>query len=133
MAVRSKISLYFPDKLSFGNKKTTVLGGDAGGTKVNLAIFQATASDVRIIKSSTYHSGSFASMNKILQQFLQENADHKPEKICMGVAGPVFEGRATVTNLPWHVDANEISAATDIKQVILLNDLEATAYGVAGL
>jgi glucokinase len=133
MAVRSKISLYFPDKLSFGNKKATVLGGDAGGTKVNLAIFEATASDVRIVRSSTYHSGSFPSVNKILQQFLQENADHKPEKICMGVAGPVFEGRATVTNLPWHVDANEISAATDIKQVILLNDLEATAYGVAGL
>src|SRR5882762_10967500 len=82
MAGNSKISLYFPNKLSFGNKKSIILGGDAGGTKVNLAF---------------------------------------------------FEGRVTVTNLPWHVDANEIAAATRITQVILINDLEATAYGVAGL
>jgi glucokinase len=133
MAGHSKISLYFPDKLSFGNQKSIVLGGDAGGTKVNLAIFEATATDVKMIKSSTYHSGSFPSVNKILQQFIQENPDYKPQKICLGVAGPVFEGRVTVTNLPWYVDANEIAAATGISQVILLNDLEATAYGVAGL
>lgn len=133
MAGQSKISLFFPDKLSFPDKKTTVLGGDAGGTKVNLAIFEATATDVKMIKSSSYHSGSFPSVNKILQQFMQENPDDKPEKICLGVAGPVFEGRVTVTNLPWYVDANEIAEATGISQVILLNDLEATAYGVAGL
>src|ERR1700676_5322298 len=130
MAGHSNISLYFPEKLSYGNKKVIVLGGDAGGTKVNLAIFEATASDVKMIKSSSYHSGSFPSVNKILQQFLQENPDFKPEKICLGLAGPVFEGRVTVTNLPWHVDANEIADATGIKQVILINDLEATAYGL---
>ena len=133
MAGHSKISLYFPDKHSFGDKKAFLLGGDAGGTKVNLAIFEATASGVKMIKSSSYQSGSFPSANKILQQFLQENPDYKPEKICLGVAGPVFEGRVTVTNLPWYLDANEIAAATNIHQVILLNDLEATAYGVAGL
>ena len=133
MAGHSKISLYFPDKHSFGDKKAFLLGGDAGGTKVNLAIFEATASGVKMIKSSSYQSGSFPSANKILQQFLQENPEYKPEKICLGVAGPVFEGRVTVTNLPWYLDANEIAAATNINQVILLNDLEATAYGVAGL
>jgi glucokinase len=133
MAGHSKVSLYFPDKVSIGDKKSIVLGGDAGGTKVNLAIFEASEYDVRMIKSSTYQSGSFPSVNKILQQFMQENPDFKPEKICLGVAGPVFEGRVMVTNLPWHLDANEIAKATGINQVVLLNDLEATAYGVAGL
>ncbi len=133
MADRPKISLYFPDKHSFGKKKVFILGGDVGGTKVNLAIFEATVAGVKMIKSSSYQSGSFPTANKILQQFLLENLDYKPEKICLGIAGPVFEGRVTVTNLPWYVDANEIAAATGINQVILLNDLEATAYGVAGL
>jgi glucokinase len=133
MAGQSKISLYFPDKLSFGEKKAIILGGDAGGTKVNLAIFEATASDVRMIKCSSYHSSGYPSVNNILQQFLKENPEYHPEKICLGVAGPVFEGRVTVTNLPWHVDVNEISAATGHSQVVLLNDLEATAYGLAGL
>jgi glucokinase len=133
MAGHSKISLYFPDKQSFGDKKSIVLGGDAGGTKVNLAIFEATDSHVWMIKSSTYHSSGYPSINEILKQFLKENPDYHPEKICLGAAGPVFEGRVEVTNLPWHIDANEISAATGISQVVLLNDLEATAYGVAGL
>jgi len=133
MAGHSKISLYFPEKQFFGDKKITVLGGDAGGTKVNLAIFEGDASGVKMIKSSSYQSGSFPSANKILQQFLQENPTYKPDKICLGVAGPVFEGRVTVTNLPWYLDASEIAAATGVGQVILLNDLEATAYGVAGL
>ena len=133
MAGHTKISLYFPDKLSFGDKKAIVLGGDAGGTKVNLAIFEATANGVNIIKSSTYHSSQYPSVNHILQQFLKEHPEFLPEKICLGAAGPVFDGRVEVTNLPWHIDANEIAAATGISQVILLNDLEATAYGIAGL
>jgi glucokinase len=133
MAGDSKISLYFPDRNLFEGKKTIVLGGDAGGTKVNLAFFEATAAGVRLLKTSTYHSGSFPSINKILQQFMLENPDCIPKKICLGVAGPVFEGRVTVTNLPWHLDASEIAAATGVSQVILLNDLEATAYGLAGM
>ena len=133
MAGHQKLSLYFPDKISFGNKKSIVIGGDAGGTKVNLAIFEATLNDVRMIKCTTYQSGNYPSVNKILQQFIQENPDYKAEKVCLGVAGPVFEGRVAVTNLPWYVDANEIAKATGINQVILLNDLEATAYGMAGM
>jgi glucokinase len=133
MAGLSKISLYFPDKNFFNNNKQIIVGGDVGGTKVNLAIFEADSSQVLMIRSSTYHSSASPSVNDILKQFLKENPDYHPEKICLGVAGPVFEGRVDVTNLPWHVDANEISAATGVSKVILLNDLEVTAYGIAGL
>ena len=133
MPGHSRISLYFPDKHLFAEEKCIVLGGDAGGTKVNLAFFEARFTGVSLLKSSTYPSGSFPSVNKILQQFMLENPEYIPQKICLGVAGPVFEGRVTVTNLPWHLDANEIADATGVSQVILLNDLEATAYGLAGL
>jgi len=133
MAGHSPFSLYFPDKHLFTDQKCIVLGGDAGGTKVNLAFFEGQSTGVRLLKSSSYPSGSFPSVNKILQQFMAENPEYIPKKICLGVAGPVFEGRVTVTNLPWHLDANEIAEATGVSQVILLNDLEATAYGLAGL
>jgi glucokinase len=133
MGDHSKISLYFPDRLSFGDKKSVLLAGDAGGTKVNLAMFEATAGGVRMINSANFHSSGYPSVNSILQQFIKENPDYHPGKICLGVAGPVFEGRVSVTNLPWHIDANEIAATTGVSQVILLNDLEATAYGLAGM
>ncbi len=133
MAGHSKLSLYFPDRLSLADKKITLLAGDVGGTKVNLAIFEATSTEVRVVSSATFHSSAYASVNIILQEFLKNNPSFHPEKICLGVAGPVFDGRAVVTNLPWHIDADEIAAATGISQVILLNDLEATAYGLAGM
>jgi glucokinase len=38
-----------------------------------------------------------------------------------------------VTNLPWVVDADELENCSDIPTVVLLNDLEATGWGVAAL
>ncbi len=133
MASRTNISLFFPDRYLLEDKKITVLGGDVGGTKVNLAVFEATSSQIKMIKCSTYHSSSAPSVNNILKQFLEENPEFHPEIISLGVAGPVFEGRVTVTNLPWQVDIREISAATGITKVTLINDLEATAYGIQGM
>jgi glucokinase len=129
----SKIPLYFPDKRLYTEKKAIVLGGDAGGTKVNLSLFEASVDNLRAINSSTYHSSSFSSVNDIVMKFLKENPSNHPERICIGVAGPVFEGHVAVTNLPWHIDAKELSIVTGVSEVFLLNDLEATAYGVSGL
>jgi glucokinase len=133
MAGDSRISLYFPDKLSVRAKKSIILAGDVGGTKVNLAIFEAAADTVTLRYTDSYHSADSPSVNHIINQFLSEHPENHPDKICLGVAGPVFQGHVSVTNLPWQVDTNEISSATGVQQVVLLNDLEATAYGVAGL
>jgi glucokinase len=38
-----------------------------------------------------------------------------------------------MTNLSWHIKAKDITAATGIEKVFLLNDLEANAYGLAML
>ena len=78
MADSSKISLAFPGRRMLGDKKICVLAGDVGGTKANLAIFEATADQVKLVKTSTYHSGQYPSVIKIIQQFFQENPDYKP-------------------------------------------------------
>jgi glucokinase len=133
MADSSKISLAFPGRRLLTGKKICVLGGDVGGTKANLAIFEASADEISLIKTATYHSGQYPSVIKIIQQFFQENPGHQPDRISLGVAGPVFEGHAEITNLPWTIDKKEITAATGIQQICLINDLEATAYGLAGM
>lgn len=133
MADPSKISLAFPGRRLLGNKKVCVLAGDVGGTKANMAIFEATSDQVSLVKTATYHSSQYPSVIKIIQQFFQENPEYKPERISLGVAGPVFEGHAEITNLPWIIDKKEITAATGIESIALINDLEATAYGLAGM
>ena len=47
-----------------------------------------------------------------------------------GVAGPVVNGQATITNLPWPIDQAELREKLKLKSVILLNDVEAAAQGV---
>jgi glucokinase len=133
MADSSKISLAFPGRSLLANKKLCVLAGDLGGTKANLAIFEATADQVSLVKTTSYHSGQYPSVIKILQQFLLENPGYKPDRVSLGVAGPVFEGHAEITNLPWTIDKKEITTATGIQRIALINDLEATAYGLAGM
>lgn len=52
---------------------------------------------------------------------------------CFGVAGPVIDNRCQATNLPWVIDGADLAKHLKLSQasrVRLLNDLEATAYGL---
>jgi glucokinase len=46
------------------------------------------------------------------------------------VAGPVVRGEATVTNLPWVIRETDLVQTLGLEEAKLLNDLEATAFGV---
>ena len=109
-----------------------ILAGDIGGTKVNLASFDPENPKLAPENLGTYSSHEYASLEAMARRFV---ADHsaKLEYGCFGVAGPVRKGRAEVTNLPWIVDAQELMRAFNLKQVWLINDLEANAHGIAGL
>ncbi len=45
----------------------------------------------------------------------------------------MVHGRARTTNLPWRVEAGSLGRALGVRQTILLNDLEATGYGIGEL
>lgn len=109
-----------------------ILAGDIGGTKVNLACFNAEAGRLVPSHLSTYSSHDYPNLQEMARRFV---ADHglKLNYACFGVAGPVKKGRAEVTNLPWVVDAQELTRALNLKQAWLINDLEANAHGIAGL
>jgi glucokinase len=57
------------------------------------------------------------------------------EGAVLAVAGPVIDGRvtATISNLPWDVDQNQLQCALGLTELLLLNDLEAAAWGVPQL
>ena len=102
-----------------------IVAGDIGGTHARLAIFDGK----KLIKEHKYLSKQFSKLSDILEDFLTE----KVERGCFGIAGPVIEGKCLATNLPWEVGAQELSQKLKIPQVFLLNDLEATAWGISCL
>lgn len=116
-------------KSSYSNKKDIlVLAGDVGGTKTNLALFKALGDKIDVIDNISYHTTDFSNLNELIDSYLKNIA--KPDKICLGVAGPVLNGHAKLSNLYWEIDKTELSKF--FKQTFsIINDLEATAYGLA--
>ena len=125
--------LFFNQKTSPGDKGKLILAGDIGGTKTNLAIFQQDGSGMKTMFEKTYHSKEYDSFSPLIKDFLQLNQVGKPQRICLGVAGPVINGIVDATNLAWELEISRIRTDTEIDQVGMINDLEATAYGLAGL
>jgi len=109
-----------------------ILAGDIGGTKTNLAYFNVDDDQLTAKLVRSYPNGRFKSLTDLIRAHLQEN----PAGIsaaAFGIAGPVVNGRTRMTNLGWEVDAREVAAQLKLKEVGLMNDLEATAYGTLRL
>ncbi|MCI0394998.1 MAG: glucokinase [Chloroflexi bacterium] len=106
-----------------------LLAGDIGGTKTVLALFSAEAGPHHPLAEAKFSSDEYGSLEEIVAHFLEEQAT-RPERACFGVAGPVRHNRVQVTNLPWIVDAGQLSQALGGVSVHLLNDLAAVASAI---
>jgi glucokinase len=79
-----------------------------------------------------YHSGDFPGLQPIVEKF-QAMSGGKATGACFDVAGPVIDGRAHLTNLPWQLEESALASALNLKHVSLLNDLRAVAHAVPHL
>jgi glucokinase len=106
-----------------------VVAGDIGGTSARLALYDMSARMPRLVARRTYASRDHAGVEPVLSAFLAE-AGMRPDAIALGVAGPIRDGACRTTNLPWIIAAESVTAATGVRRVALLNDLEAAAWGI---
>jgi len=107
-----------------------ILAGDLGGTKTLLGLFEQGRAGVRSLREQIYRSAEHANFEDILDAFVpQHEARPKLAAACFGVPGAVFDGRSHATNLPWTLEESALSRRIGAP-VRLLNDLEATAYGM---
>ena len=104
-----------------------ILAGDIGGTKTVLAICDA---QLAIVREATFPSAEHGSLEDIVGAFVQPSERGDLTAACFGVAGPVVDRAAKITNLPWTIEAQALSTQLSGIPVTLLNDLQATALGV---
>ena len=109
-----------------------VLAGDIGGTKTNLALYALERGAPSVIEKRSYLNRDHAGIEEIVRLFL-EDTKRSPRISCFGVAGAVMEGICDMPNLGWHLDEEALTRLIGLRRVKLLNDLEATAYGIATL
>jgi len=110
-----------------------ILAGDIGGTKTVLALFEPDGEGLRLVRDATVPSRDHATFEEILTTFLGDGPAPKVDAACFGVAGAVLDGRVHTTNLPWTLEEGALGEAIGTPRGILLNDLEAAAYGMPHL
>jgi glucokinase len=106
-----------------------VLAGDIGGTNSRLALFDEGKTSFE----RTYPSAEYPSLEAVVRRFLGDAAGAgktKPDRACLAVPGPVDEGTARITNLPWFADQRKVATETGIRKVTLVNDFQAAASGI---
>lgn len=108
-----------------------LLAGDIGGTKTHLALY---SSDGGLVpqKQDKFKSSDYPSLEAVVQEFLAKEKG-AVDRATFGVPGPVLQGQITTTNLPWVVSEANLQRELGFPRVKLLNDLEATAYGLLHL
>lgn len=125
------LPLLFPSHNKLDHHTVTVLAADVGGTTANLALIEMSRDQNTMLKQQNYPSRKYKSIVEITDDFLEDQP--RPDACCIGVAGPVFNGTAKLTNLSWELNRNEIAQQLGLLNAYLINDLEATAYGLAML
>ena len=112
-----------------------ILAGDVGGTKTHLGLFKHSAGKIEIVRERRYATAAFPSLEAACADFLGADVDANVnvDAACFGVPGPIIDGRAQSTNVPWEMSRTSLSRALNGVPVRLINDLGAMAYGVIHL
>ncbi len=110
-----------------------ILAGDVGGTKVHLALYQFEGGRLQHVADERFPARDFAGLEEVVRAFFTKYKHPDVTSAWFGVPGPVRNGRLKLTNLPWLLDARELSRSLDIDHIFLINDLEANGYGIAEL
>ena len=109
-----------------------LLAGDIGGTKTDLAVYTGETGPFAPLAETEVHSADYGSLEAIGKEFLTK-VKEPVDRACFAVAGPVIDGRAKTTNLPWVIDESTVAKELNLEQVHLMNDLEAIAFAIPRL
>ncbi len=101
---------------------------DVGGTNIRIARSDGPKRFGELSLAQTAHC---ASLPQTLHDYWQQFADREHVlDVAICAAGPLDQGRITLTNSPLTVERESVSTALGGRPVVLFNDLEATAYAV---
>jgi glucokinase len=109
-----------------------LLAGDVGGTKTVLGLFGTERGPRAPLVEREYRSRGYPGLAAIISEFLSD-VGGSIDRACIGVAGPVVQGRAHITNLGWDLAEPDLANTLGIEQLRLVNDLQAIGYAIPSL
>jgi glucokinase len=108
-----------------------ILAGDVGGTKTLLGLFDFAPRRPVAVDVRSFPTAEFEDLPEVVATFLKQRGGAPAVKAaCFGVAGPIADQVAHLTNVPWTISAAKITRKFNMPHVRLLNDLEAMAHAI---
>lgn len=107
---------------------TYSLVADIGGTNTRVALCEGR----RVLGGTIrrYSNAKFPGLEAVLTQYVADEGGVDTRAICVAVAGPVRDGRATMTNLDWTIDKPTLARAAKAETTAILNDLQAQGHAL---
>jgi glucokinase len=116
---------------------TMILAGDVGGTKCNLGLFLKEGSALRPVFQRRLATRNYPGFESLIGDFLDQADASGESKLGQvvdaagfGLAGVVIDGSLHAENLRWALDVPALKRKLNLKNIILLNDLTATALSL---
>jgi glucokinase len=107
----------------------TAILADIGGTNARFALLVDTEPTL----ITTYAVANYPSPVEAAQTYLGgPAAGHRPQTAVMAAAGPVVNGRVSMTNAAWTVDAEQIRSGLALGSARVVNDFEALGWALPG-
>ncbi|MDH3709784.1 MAG: glucokinase [Cyclobacteriaceae bacterium] len=124
--------MIFPRSQGTQAREGRVIAADIGGSRARLGLFQGQHGQLQLLNMKSYNTHEFDSFIQLFQSFYQPDTSDV-RALCLGVAGPVIEGAVRGTNFPWVIKKKELVTQLPDIPVSILNDMEASAYGLGTL
>jgi glucokinase len=112
-----------------------LLAGDLGATNTRLGLFKRQNPRPVEVFSRDFPTQGYPGVAPMILELLTETKTRVEdiEAACIGAAGPVIRQRVHPTNISWYLDAQEVIAATGLKRLHLLNDVEVMGHSISAL
>ncbi|MEC5156612.1 glucokinase [Chryseobacterium sp. MP_3.2] len=130
MEDKNNFQLFLPALEAETNNGISLIAADIRGDVTYLAHYVTESKKVLSRNHHTYNTADYRNVSDMVMQFMQDYSCRGASKIGIAVPGPVIGGKSAPQRLSWTLDTEEIKATTGINKVYLINDLEASAYGL---
>lgn len=105
--------------------------GDVGGTNARWAWQAAPGGELQ--HYAVYPCAGFASIQAVVEQYLQDQQLPRPRRVAFGIANPITGDRVQMTNHHWAFSIAELEAALGVERCLVLNDFAAIAAALPAL
>ncbi|MET3538309.1 glucokinase [Chryseobacterium limigenitum] len=130
MILNPKFPLYLPGVKNSNNDNVSIIGANLREDTTTLGYFVSGNGGLEVKIQSDYPTKEYASFSDILRKFIKDNELGNVKRLGMAVPGPVLNGKSSPARLGWNLDQEEITRDFGFEKVDMLNDLEASAYGM---